>query len=154
MQNAEADEPTAGRPGAKAPDGHDKIDMISQLQDHLSGVCLLFVNFTGAIQRDAPPVSVGNHAVEPELLKVDRTKLPDTKELAGDLLQAFKTLDILISQVPNLQQTENHQLQEIAALQDQNDNLAMELRQQAAAVEKTQQQVQELYGSLASCVLR
>ena len=105
------------------------------------------MNFTGAIQRDAPPAGVGSHPVEADLLKVERPKLPDTKELAGELLQAFKTLDTLISQVPELEQTDEQQLQRIAALQVQNDRLGSELRQQAAATEEVQQQVQELMAS-------
>ena len=131
-----------------------KVDMISQLQDHLSGICLLFVNFTGAIQRDAPPASVGSHAVDPVLILPDRPTLPDTKELAQDLVQAFKVLDGLISQIPDLKLTEEQQLEVIKDLQEENDRVATDLRKQTAATEQVQQQVQELYGTLAGFLLR
>ncbi|KAK9842976.1 hypothetical protein WJX74_005132 [Apatococcus lobatus] len=134
--------------------GVAKVDMISQLQDHLSSACSLFVNFTGAIQRDAPPSRVGDHKVLDELLIPNRPTLPPTKDLAKDLLQCFKTMDTLLAQIPELTQTEEQQLEAIRLLQVQHDSLGSELRQQAAATEELQQQVQSLHAVLAGFLLK
>lgn len=112
------------------------------------------MNFTGAIQRDAPPSRVGDHTVLPELLLPARAPLPPTKELAKDLLQSFKTMETLIAQLPELTLTEDQQLGAIQVQQEQNDLLGSELRQQAAATEDIQQQVQSLHAVLAGFLLR
>ena len=134
--------------------GGVKVDMISQLQDHLSSTCCLFVNFTGSIQRDAPPSRVGDHEVETDLLIPDRPTLPPTKDLAKDVLQSFKVMENMIAQLPQLSQTEDQQLEVLRDLQEKNDLLGSELRQQAAATEGVQQQVQRLHAVLAAFLLK
>lgn len=134
--------------------GGVKVDMISQLQDHLSSTCCIMMNLTGSIQRDAPPSRVGDHEVESDLLIPDRPTLPPTKDLAKDVLQSFKSMETLIAQLPQLTQTEDQQLEAIQVLQEENDLLGSELRQQAAATEVVQQTVQSLHAVLAGFLLQ
>ena len=88
-------------------------DLVTQIQDHLNGLCSMFFNFAGALQRDAAPVSV---AGEPAPEAPANRQKHDIKEMATQIAQASKQLDELIGRLPSLTQTEQEQLQDIAKL--------------------------------------
>ena len=88
-------------------------DLITQIQDHLTGLCSMFFNFAGALQRDAGPVCVADEP-EPEM-GVTRPKHNIT-EMAAQIAVASKQLDELIGKLPSISRTEQQQLQAIAKL--------------------------------------
>ena len=88
-------------------------DLVTQIQDHLNGLCSMFFNFAGALQRDAAPARVSDEPLaEPSASRPKH----DVKGMATQLAQASKQLDKLIEQLPFINQTEQEQLQHIAQL--------------------------------------
>ena len=88
-------------------------DLVTQIQDHLNALCSMFFNFSGALQRDAPPARVADEALaEPSGVRPKH----DIKAMALQVAQASKQLDTLIAQLPSITQTEPDQLQHIAHL--------------------------------------
>ena len=88
-------------------------DLVTQIQDHLNGLCSMFFNFAGALQRDAAPVRVAD---EPEPEHTSSRVKHDIKDMASQLAQASKQLDQLIEQLPSITKAEQEQLQAVAVL--------------------------------------
>lgn len=88
-------------------------DLVTQIQDHLNGLCSMFYNFTGALQRDAAPRPVAD---EPAPEASGSHPKHNVKEMAGQLAQASKQLDDMIGQLPAIDRTEDEQLQALTHL--------------------------------------
>lgn len=88
-------------------------DLISQIQEHLNGLCAMFFNYAGALQRDAAPSSTAD---EPVAESTAASRRHDVKAMALDIAQASKQLDQLIVQLPSISETEAQQLQRLSRL--------------------------------------
>ncbi|CAL8460579.1 g108 [Coccomyxa elongata] len=127
-------------------------DLVTQLQDQLSALCSLFFNFTGALQRDAPPVSVRGEPVEPVVNAQDTPA--QVGAMAEQVVTASKVLDDLIAHLPDISATEEDQLEAIINLQIKNDKVGVELRDMQKAAHFQLQKVQALFGVLADDALQ
>ncbi|KAL1537347.1 Mediator of RNA polymerase II transcription subunit 21, variant 2 [Salvia divinorum] len=144
------------------------MDIISQLQEQVNTVASLAFNTFGTLQRDAPPVQLSpNYPEPPANPPVDDTVnlAEQPKLLSAELVKAAKQLqlgfgamcsernsiisdqfDALVAALPLAEGGEEAQLQRIAELQAENDDIGQELQKQLEAAEKELRQVQELYG--------
>lgn len=127
-------------------------DLVTQLQDQLSLLCSLFFNFTGALQRDAPPVSVRGEPVESVVNAQDTPA--QVGAMAEQVVSASRVLDELIANLPDISATEEDQLKTIVNLQVENDRIGVELRNMQKAAQVELQKVQALFGVLADDALQ
>ncbi|BDA41651.1 probable mediator of RNA polymerase II transcription subunit 21 [Coccomyxa sp. Obi] len=127
-------------------------DLVTQLQDQLSVLCSLFFNFTGALQRDAPPVSVRGEPVDPIANAQDTPA--QVGAMAEQIVSASKVLDDLIAHLPDISATEEDQLEAIVNLQLENDKVGDELRDMQKVAEFELQKVQAVFGILADDALQ
>lgn len=68
-------------------------ELLTQLQDQLNSISVLFVDYVGTLQRDAPPVSVGGEAVTTSSsLKVEQVSFVCNP---GAYLVAIAMLDVV-----------------------------------------------------------
>ncbi|CAI9783908.1 unnamed protein product [Fraxinus pennsylvanica] len=126
-----------------------KMDIISQLQEHLNTIASLAFNTLGTLQRDAPPVRLSPNYPEPPITKAvedDATDLAEQPKLmSAELVKAAKQFDALVAALPLSEGGEEAQLKRIAELQAENDAIGQELQKQLEAAEKELKQVQELF---------
>ena len=87
-------------------------DLVSQIQEGVSGLCELFFNVAGSLQRDAHLASVCGEAVG----NTERAQKADVPALGKQVVDASKAVDALIARLPVLDKPEQSQLQEIASL--------------------------------------
>ncbi|XP_047952517.1 mediator of RNA polymerase II transcription subunit 21-like [Salvia hispanica] len=125
------------------------MDIISQLQEQVNTVASLAFNTFGTLQRDAPPVQLSPNYPEPPANPPvdDSVNLAEQPKLfSAELVKAAKQFDALVAALPLAEGGEEAQLQRIAELQAENDDIGQELQKQLEAAEKELRQVQELYG--------
>ena len=87
-------------------------DLVSQIQEGVSGLCELFFNIAGSLQRDAHLASVCGEAVD----NSGRAQKADVPALGQQVVEASKAVDALMARLPVLDKSEQSQLQEIADL--------------------------------------
>jgi hypothetical protein len=160
---------------AAEPPAH--ADVISQLQEQVNALCAKLFNFLGALQRDAPPVSIkgegllaptggidvqvrsqlGSKTNRPLAALLGTMLLPwlqaQTELMANELLEGFTGVERLIQQLPATDKTEEQQVQEIVTLQEHNSRASQELQGELQAAEAQLAQLQEAYGMLADLQL-
>ena len=87
-------------------------DLVSQIQESFTGLCELFFNTAGTLQRDAQLASVAGEPVD----NSGRPPKADVPALGKQVVNASKAVDALIAKLPPLDKPEQQQLQEIADL--------------------------------------
>ena len=105
-----------------------------------------------ALQRDAPPVSVRGETVEPAA--ASQETIAQIQPMAEQIVGASKTLDSLIQHLPDISDTEQEQLERIAALLAENEAVGSELREVQRQAAGQLMRVQALYGALADAELQ
>eukprot|EP00884_Botryococcus_braunii_P000814 jgi/Botrbrau1/10733/Bobra.180_2s0004.1 len=94
-------------------------DVVTQIQDHLNALVSSFFNFTGALQRDAPPVSIRGGTVVRNAKEIDVGE--QTAFMAKQIATQSRILEELITRLPDLSLSEEQQLEAIAAAQLANE---------------------------------
>mmetsp|Transcript_6425 Transcript_6425/g.40139 ORF Transcript_6425/g.40139 Transcript_6425/m.40139 type:complete len:136 (+) Transcript_6425:2771-3178(+) len=90
-------------------------DVVGQLQEEVNHLCALMYNYTGSLQRDAPPASLGDEpAGSGPVPNYDVPK--ETRGMAKAVVQASKTIDEIIRTLPPID-SEEEQVQRILELQ-------------------------------------
>lgn len=122
-------------------------DIVTQIQDHLNALVSSFFNFTGALQRDAPPVNVKGGTVARNANQIDVGE--QTAFMAKQIATQSRILEELITKLPDLSLSEAQQLNAIAAAQLADEEEGIILGQQLSFAEKELSTVQDLFGILA-----
>ncbi|KAK3248333.1 hypothetical protein CYMTET_42200 [Cymbomonas tetramitiformis] len=113
------------------------MDIVTQIQEEVNSLASLFWNYTGILQRDAPPIAVGDEEIP--------SKEGDMKEQADQMATAIvgtaKTVDKLIDGLPHINASADQQISTLARLQEENDALGREL---AAEMQKTDEELRRV----------
>ncbi|GBG70444.1 hypothetical protein CBR_g6572 [Chara braunii] len=129
------------------------MDVVSQLQDQANHMASLFFNYVGALQRDAPPVRLGDEPPPPPPPPEVDVK-GQGKMMATAVVQAAKTFDALVGALPVTAGGEEEQLKRIAELQAENEAVANELQSELSAMEAELAQVREVFHLVVDHCLR
>jgi Subunit 21 of Mediator complex len=128
-------------------------DIVTQIQDHLNGLLSSFFNFTGALQRDAPPVTVKGEPAIRNSNQIDMGAPEQTVFMAKQVAEQCKLLEELIIKLPDLALSETQQLEAIAAIQLDNDEEGSSLGIEIGRAAKELSAIQNLFGVLADSKL-
>lgn len=124
-----------------------ETDLITQVQETLDRLSVSLFSTTGALQRDAQPVSVRG---EPSP-KIDGQGSSQDMAVhwAAELLELSKAVDNLLQKFPAVDTTEEEELGRVAAAIEANNRVGDELRGELEITEKLLTQVRSLHAALA-----
>mmetsp|Transcript_26931 Transcript_26931/g.32692 ORF Transcript_26931/g.32692 Transcript_26931/m.32692 type:complete len:174 (+) Transcript_26931:105-626(+) len=140
-------------------------DIVTQLQDEVNALCCLMWNYTGMLQRDAPPISVrgeklmgtgetaegGGEASSGAGASANGGLQPQTMEqaqqMAEAIMHASNRVNDMVEALPDIQIDEDKQLEQLRELQRQNDALGAEL---AREIEHTDEELKRMRGILTA----
>ncbi|EFA80240.1 hypothetical protein PPL_07065 [Heterostelium album PN500] len=104
------------------------MDLLTQLQDKLDHLFLVFGTFIGVLQRDAPASSFENG-----LLLQDNETLSkwstQTKEMALQVIETSKLIESIIDSLPGFNRNEEDQYNRLRALNDESIQLNQTIEQ-------------------------
>ena len=96
-------------------------DLVSQLQENLNILLSQYISAVGTLQRDAEPVGLRGEQVVPSTeQQTSRPEAPGSQqiaEFAQQIATTSKSISGLVQQLPDVTQSEEEQLQDIAQLQ-------------------------------------
>ena len=96
-------------------------DLVSQLQENLNILLSQYISAVGTLQRDAGPVSLRGEQVMPSAeQQTSQPEAPSSQqisEFAQQIANTSKSISGLVQQLPDVTQSEEEQLQGIAQLQ-------------------------------------
>jgi mediator of RNA polymerase II transcription subunit 21 len=97
----------------------------------------LFYNYTGILQRDARPAGTSGDQLGNEIPEGGPVDEGGIKEMAASVVASSRRVDELASALPEVELDEAAQLKRIAALQEENDRLERELKEELEKAGKT-----------------
>mmetsp|Transcript_44523 Transcript_44523/g.74289 ORF Transcript_44523/g.74289 Transcript_44523/m.74289 type:complete len:135 (+) Transcript_44523:211-615(+) len=121
------------------------MDIVTQLQDEVNSLSTLYWNYTGILQRDAPPLAVGEEAVPTDAAHESQRLVEECKRMATAVVDATKLIDTLASNLPPIKPNGEAQLARIDELQKQNEELEKELVEELELADIELKRVQALY---------
>ncbi|EGG13277.1 putative mediator complex subunit 21 [Cavenderia fasciculata] len=110
------------------------MDLLTQLQDKLDHLFLVFGTCIGVLQRDAPPSSFSEvmNNQPPQLTQEQLTNADNwnsqTKHMALQVIETTKLIESIIESLPGFQRTENEQYQRLKALNHESKLLQQQLQ--------------------------
>mmetsp|Transcript_15449 Transcript_15449/g.29805 ORF Transcript_15449/g.29805 Transcript_15449/m.29805 type:complete len:145 (-) Transcript_15449:1849-2283(-) len=135
------------------------MDLVTQLQEEVSALHALMWNYTGVLQRDAPPASLSGEPLLSEraangLGAADiKTAADEPARMAEAVVSSVKRIDALAARLPPIDSDPNAQSARLAALQARNEALARELETEIANADKALAETRELYTEVTDEIL-
>eukprot|EP00270_Netrium_digitus_P016810 TRINITY_DN6080_c0_g1_i1.p1 TRINITY_DN6080_c0_g1~~TRINITY_DN6080_c0_g1_i1.p1 ORF type:complete len:149 (-),score=43.46 TRINITY_DN6080_c0_g1_i1:186-632(-) len=137
------------------------MDTISQIQEQADHIAFLLYNHLGTLQRDAAPSPLPSRNAKPQLEQPEQPQQPSleekreqqSKEMASSLVQAVKLFDTLVSVLP-LMENEDMQLQRLASLQAESEDVGRQLAQELQEMEVDAARMREMFEVAADECLR
>eukprot|EP01025_Chloroclados_australasicus_P014243 TRINITY_DN16673_c1_g1_i1.p5 TRINITY_DN16673_c1_g1~~TRINITY_DN16673_c1_g1_i1.p5 ORF type:complete len:163 (-),score=37.69 TRINITY_DN16673_c1_g1_i1:1513-2001(-) len=127
-------------------------DIITQLQNKLNQVGYLFFGVLSGISSEAPPMPVNDEPIDipdaPESLK------QDIKDIPSQIVKISKELCELVQELPEMNETEEEQIQSILEMQQLNEKLGKELEEELEYAKQALSKQQELTLALADNELK
>ena len=115
-------------------------DIVTQLQDSVNEINVLFYNCAGVLQRDARPASTTDGELGNDLGEGGVTEM-QVKEFASAVVGASRQIDALASALPKVELDADVQLRRIHALQKENDEVERELLNELANADEMMSRV-------------
>lgn len=115
-------------------------DIVTQLQDSVNEINVLFYNCAGVLQRDARPASTTDGELGNDLGEGGVTEM-QVKEFASAVVGASRKIDALASALPKVELDADVQLRRIRALQKENDEVERELLNELANADEMMSRV-------------
>ena len=122
------------RPFHMQPDKGWQLDT-DDLDAQVNEINALFYNYTGILQRDARPAGTSGDQLGNEIPEGGPVDEGGIKEMAASVVASSRRVDELASALPEVELDEAAQLKRIAALQEENDRLERELKEEEERLE-------------------
>ena len=129
------------------------MDIVTQLQEEVNSLSTLYWNYTGILQRDAPPLSVGEETVAVDSANESQRLREESSKMAKAVVDATKLIDSLASNLPPIEPNGDNQLAQLDDLQKRNDELEKELLEELELADTELKRVQGLYKLVTDEVL-
>eukprot|EP00976_Prorocentrum_cordatum_P067540 1178787-Prorocentrum_minimum.AAC.2 len=129
------------------------MDIVTQLQEEVNSLSSLYWNYTGILQRDAPPLSVGEETVPIDPTYESQRLHEESTKMAKAVVDATKLVDSLASYLPPIDPNGDFQLAQLDVLQKKNDELEKELLEELELADSELKRVHALYKLVTDEVL-
>mmetsp|Transcript_6876 Transcript_6876/g.25365 ORF Transcript_6876/g.25365 Transcript_6876/m.25365 type:complete len:164 (-) Transcript_6876:127-618(-) len=122
------------------------IDVVTQIQEEVNRFASHTYNTVGILQRDSAPISIDTGSVVPsgQEAQADAATQARVSEMVSEITKSSKTIEELVEALPEHDQNEARQTEELNSLQKESDRLAQEL-------EKELQRVRIVLGEVSHC---
>ncbi|GMH42587.1 hypothetical protein BSKO_10506 [Bryopsis sp. KO-2023] len=125
-------------------------DYVTRLQNEVNGMCSLFFNFAGALQRDAPKASVGGETITQEsTFNVEE----QSKMMADQLMEASREIDRIVSKLPPLGRSTQDRQKKIVEMWKEKIALEEALKAEAEELEMVMSELREVHGTLVEDIV-
>eukprot|EP01112_Ceratiomyxa_fruticulosa_P003175 TRINITY_DN1354_c0_g1_i2.p1 TRINITY_DN1354_c0_g1~~TRINITY_DN1354_c0_g1_i2.p1 ORF type:complete len:139 (-),score=33.75 TRINITY_DN1354_c0_g1_i2:223-639(-) len=102
------------------------MDRLTQLQEHVDRLAELMGISLGVLQRDAPPIPLGEPLTPERALQRDAF-VQQARNMASEIMKVSKSIEILIDQLPGITHTLPQQLDMMNNLEEENQKQGKKL---------------------------
>eukprot|EP01116_Phalansterium_solitarium_P012452 TRINITY_DN28732_c0_g1_i1.p1 TRINITY_DN28732_c0_g1~~TRINITY_DN28732_c0_g1_i1.p1 ORF type:complete len:200 (-),score=9.66 TRINITY_DN28732_c0_g1_i1:248-790(-) len=120
------------------------MDRLTELQFEIDELTRMFFTCIGVLQRDAPPSYSLGQEVPPGTEERRESIQKQVKDMAMQVMQAYRRIDELIDSLPELGPSDDADCELLAQRDEQNRAMAVELRNKQAEANAWLVKVQEV----------
>eukprot|EP01113_Clastostelium_recurvatum_P033742 TRINITY_DN4495_c0_g1_i1.p2 TRINITY_DN4495_c0_g1~~TRINITY_DN4495_c0_g1_i1.p2 ORF type:complete len:138 (-),score=33.54 TRINITY_DN4495_c0_g1_i1:156-569(-) len=123
------------------------MDRVTQLQEQVDRLAEMMSTCVGVLQRDAPPLPLGS--ADPAVIQARDAFAQNAHVMALDIVQVSKNIEMLIDSLPGVSRTVPQQVEQLEALEKENQLEGKRLEHGLAEAEMWLQQVRDAIRTVA-----